>query len=273
MSDGNKITADHVRLALEHRYPQSEYSLFHEFRTSRGYSSHSYIDTLVLGHWLRSKGITSFEIKVDKGDFDKDISDFHNKQGDALEVSNEFYYIAPKGIVDMDRLPAGIGYMEVNKNLGTKVIRPAIKKEIKTWSWSFISSLSYRISEKEKRVSGLHNVIKFLGKDITDSDFSNYVAEKERNIIESQAKAKSREFIDNWLKENAPQHSHAAKQLDEALGSMCGWNASRDVKIKFITRLINTFSHISGNISTLRNSVESLNTLWKEMGKIESEEK
>lgn len=55
--------------------------------------------------------VTAYEIKVNRQDFlqDKAIPDY-------MDFCNEMYVVAPRGVLEVDELPEGCGYIEVSKN-------------------------------------------------------------------------------------------------------------------------------------------------------------
>ncbi len=103
----------------------------------------------------RGNRALSFEIKVSKADYRRDLA-HPEKQRGAVNYSNEFYYVAPVGLIDPDTLPAWAGLMEVTelemhgrKSLQLRKTVAAPVREKFRPSWPFVVSLMRRIASVE----------------------------------------------------------------------------------------------------------------------------
>ena len=80
----------------------------------------------------------SYEIKVSKADFLKDIK-HPDKQRGALTFSDFFYYVAPPGVIPVKLLPAYAGLIEIDPVFGSgyDIIKKAYRREkcSPTWKW------------------------------------------------------------------------------------------------------------------------------------------
>lgn len=81
--------------------------------------------------WVMSKSwskpkVTVYEIKVSRGDFLQD-----DKWQNYLKFGNEFYFVAPTGVIDKDELPGHVGLMVTSKN-GTRLYikRKAVFRDV-----------------------------------------------------------------------------------------------------------------------------------------------
>ncbi len=90
-----------------------------------------YGSSLRLDAWAMIKSWASpsfigYEIKVSRGDFLQD-----EKWTNYLDYCTQFYFVAPKGVVDIGELPAGIGLIQV-ASTGTRLYtkRKATPKQI-----------------------------------------------------------------------------------------------------------------------------------------------
>ncbi len=83
--------------------------------------------------------IHSIEIKVSKADFKSEMNNPNKKIG-AVEFSNYYSFAAPKGIIDPDELPNGIGYIEFRGSKG-KFIRTPRLTYLQTPGWDFIAAI------------------------------------------------------------------------------------------------------------------------------------
>lgn len=76
-----------------------------------GWAQRRWIDVAVFQMWA-SKGLkrSAFEIKVNRSDFFRELQNPAKYQW-CIECFHEFWYVAPKDIIQIDELPAGAGFM------------------------------------------------------------------------------------------------------------------------------------------------------------------
>ena len=97
------MNASQVDAALAERYSGDGWAKFFQFRPMTSYeASLSAIDLLVVGLWRRQDKIVAHEVKVDRGDFLRDLKKFKIKHQIALRISHEFYYVCPWGMIQRD---------------------------------------------------------------------------------------------------------------------------------------------------------------------------
>jgi len=85
---------------------------------------------------------TAYEVKISRSDFLRDIKKPH-KHRNALLVSNEFYFVAPKGLLRAEEMPIYAGLLEVDDGL-LPYISQALQapwRDTSPPSWRFVSSL------------------------------------------------------------------------------------------------------------------------------------
>ena len=124
-----KITAQDIRAALRKRYSNkrfqsARYIIADEVRVGLGFTywgdnNGRMIDALVIDTYKEYRR-TAFEIKVSRSDFLSDLQD-EDKHGPALALCHDFYWIAPKGMIHPDEIPAGMGLMEVDDKGRTRI--------------------------------------------------------------------------------------------------------------------------------------------------------
>lgn len=128
-----KLTAADVRALLEVRYAMPEWHCDHEL-THRGRR----LDALAFRLWGGGKGyrVLGFEIKTSRGDWRHELTQIE-KSREWAEVVDEFYVVAPAGIVQLDELPRGWGLLEVRKSKlflrahpQSKPVRAELHKEV-----------------------------------------------------------------------------------------------------------------------------------------------
>lgn len=139
----SKITSDQIKALLQHKYPAPEWATFTELATATG-GVCRYIDFFAFNVWRSGQyRRVSFEIKVSASDFKREIK-HPQKRWPAEELSNECYFVAPAGVVDIDLLPKGWGYMLVTEEGDLKTIMKAVHRELSPPPMSFMASLARR---------------------------------------------------------------------------------------------------------------------------------
>ncbi len=108
-------SADIIKRLFE-RYSTEKFQCFSELRLGSGYGFHERrIDFLVIDCApSRGNRITAFEVKISRADFRKDVAN-EKKQRGAKLYSNEFYFIAPKGVIPLNEVPDWAGLQEVTE--------------------------------------------------------------------------------------------------------------------------------------------------------------
>lgn len=102
---------DLVKL-IRKRYEGDAYVVLEQVPDATGSYQTRHIDVAVFSLWP-SKGLTrsAFEIKVARSDFIHELQNAKKHQW-AKDSFHEFWFVAPKGIVQIDELPDGVGLME-----------------------------------------------------------------------------------------------------------------------------------------------------------------
>lgn len=100
----------------------------------------------------------AYEVKVSRGDFLKDIKD-PLKHRPALRFSNEFFFVAPEGMIKAKELPLFAGLLEVKQikdgpHEGKDYIaRPTVSapwRETVPPNWRFVVSLVRSVQKQER---------------------------------------------------------------------------------------------------------------------------
>jgi len=127
---------------LRNRYGHEAYVVFEQVADCTGAAYQSWIDAVVIGLWP-SKGLmrSAFEIKVSRNDYLREIQN-PRKNAWARECFHEFWYVAPKGVINTpDELPEGCGWMAPHgKTL--KIVKAARRLENPTIDDSLVASLA-----------------------------------------------------------------------------------------------------------------------------------
>lgn len=160
------ITASTIKtlLRLRHSEPLGAWAFFDEFIPGTGTapSASSRIDGWAINVWPSGGFVTiAYEIKISRGDFLRELKD-PRKRDWALTFSDEFYFVAPYGLIDRAELPADCGLVEVSKvgargmyvigeqryNMRVKV-KPAPRQKRPAPSWALLASVARRACRAE----------------------------------------------------------------------------------------------------------------------------
>jgi hypothetical protein len=199
MSDNKKMTADDIVKAIHLKHSCKtdqgtiEWVVFDEFRTG---SRYRYIDVLAVNCW-KSYGnvsIVAYEIKISKADFKKDLDNFEKKQGETFKHSTEFYYVCPHGMILPDEVPEQCGLYWVNSAMQLRNKKRATIRSMPNVPPSMFKSF---MSRKAKFFLKPEFPMKMMNKNITQEEFSSYVAQELENrrwhLIEKEVEKKVKE--------------------------------------------------------------------------------
>jgi hypothetical protein len=133
-----------IKKALQKKYQEknARYIYFDECPVGTGWRGTNYMDAFVIAAWPsdQNKRI-AFEIKISKSDF---LNEFKkpNKRRPALFFSNEFYFVAPYGLLKPEEIPSDCGLMEFDpesKDIKIKITAP-FRESIRP-NWNFVGAL------------------------------------------------------------------------------------------------------------------------------------
>jgi len=146
-----------VLKALSDMHSPKEWAFFEELRIGGGYGKDSEprIDAWAI-HYYPSKRNTvrSYEIKVSRSDFFHEIRT-PRKRRHALRLSNEYYFVVPKGLVGIEEVPPECGLMEVYEmsensyQVQTKIKAPY--RDTIPPTWLFLASVCRRLDRLRLR--------------------------------------------------------------------------------------------------------------------------
>lgn len=218
------LTAKDIVYLLALRYPEPQFAFVREFRTRTGAAGperQSSIDAVAVGLWEADQHIYAFEIKVDRGDFLRDIKEFHVKQGEALALSTQFYFIAPVKVIGKEEVPEEAGLMEVTEDRRIRITKIAPARNITghTVSAGVFRSMARKASGAEEAPSPLPRpVLKYLGKEISAEAFLKLVeAGVEEGVhknLDYRIRKEARAMRDEMIAEVA-EHAEAVKNYRE----------------------------------------------------------
>ena len=146
------ISVHDIHRALRKRYMPPEWVYLEEVRMGTGFGAyhltghpHSLsrsqrIDGLAINTYQSKKyRRIAFEIKIARSDFLKEVNS-PDKRIAAQVVSNQFYFVAPEGIIKPDEVPDGCGLLQVRGDfVGGSVQAPW--EEAAEWHPSLVASV------------------------------------------------------------------------------------------------------------------------------------
>jgi len=158
------IDSDILLKELEKLHPAERgWLFFHELRMGTGYNHYveKRIDAWAINAWpsvcaiqhtkTRKKRIRApylrraFEIKINQSDVLKELRD-PDKRWMAYAISHEFYFVAPKGLIDPQLLSNGDGLMEWDGSELKTIKQPRVREGMPP-RWSFVAAIARRVHE------------------------------------------------------------------------------------------------------------------------------
>lgn len=192
------MNAEEVKYFLRLRYSKT-WVLYEEFRPFTGFAGNvNQIDAIAIGLYEKNAKIISFEIKTDRGDFLKDVSQFMHKHRFALEISNEFYYVCPWGLIDKSELPDIAGLLYVNKahKLQTKKVPMLRTKD--DIPLCYVQAI---LQNSTKRIDYTKIPVQYLGRNWTQKDFMGEINKKIEEKLKQRFEWEIKEQVKKRLKE------------------------------------------------------------------------
>jgi len=189
----------------KNRRKRSEWALFFELRNGTGRKKKSerktdpsrYIDALAINLWPSKKHRrVAYEIKVSRADFLKEIKSPKKREW-AEEISHQFYFVAPQGLIKKEEVPQGCGLLEVIDDELSETLRASIRK-VRDFSMTEICAMA-RLAMNRELITDFK--FKYAGTEITQSDLdeltknnlSSYMKRKIKNEVAAQVKAALKE--------------------------------------------------------------------------------
>lgn len=90
----------------------------------------------------------AYEIKSSRADFRREIKEPRKRRA-ALRVSNEFYFVAPIGIIPVAEVPLECGLIEVYDDGGITITVKAPYRDSMPSSWHFFAAFARRLLKLE----------------------------------------------------------------------------------------------------------------------------
>lgn len=127
-------TADRLKAAVRFRHFKQTVVVVDELRLACGMDAQRTIDHFVISADTRyGCGTNAYEVKISRSDFLRDLKQPLKHRGFRL-IADQFWYVAPPGVIKPDEVPDWAGLLEPTTGMGHE--RPAGMFEGKV-NWQF----------------------------------------------------------------------------------------------------------------------------------------
>jgi hypothetical protein len=145
-------TASDLLNVIELRHPTPEWVFIRELRIGTGWvrnykkGSGEYIDAFALNCYPSKKMVrVAYEVKISRGDFLAELKN-PDKREPFLRFSNQFYFVAPVGLIKPDEVPDECGLIEIHGDSFSKIEKKAFWRATEKPTWGFIASIARNLS-------------------------------------------------------------------------------------------------------------------------------
>ncbi|KKL54342.1 hypothetical protein LCGC14_2266380 [marine sediment metagenome] len=144
-------TASDLLNVIEMRHPTPEWVFIRELRIGTGWvrqvkGEGEYIDGFALNCYPSKKYVkVAYEVKISRGDFLAELKN-PDKREPFLRFSNQFFFVAPVGLINPEEVPEECGLIEIHGDSFAKVKVKAIWRACEKPTWSFMASLARNLS-------------------------------------------------------------------------------------------------------------------------------
>ena len=152
-----KITSSEIVELLNQKYPPPQWAFFEELRVGTGYKNRKEgknpeqrMDAWAINCYPSKQFATiAFEVKVSRSDYLHEIAN-PDKRKQAIQLSNEFYFVVPSGLVSAEEVPGECGLMVVCDKV-IKVIKKPVINPDPLLDWQFVASIARRGGQASER--------------------------------------------------------------------------------------------------------------------------
>ncbi len=143
----DKIISGKMLNALKNKYALDEWAFIEEVSVSTGYTPQR-IDGYAINCWPMNKYRTiAFEIKASRGDFLSEIKK-PAKRLQGMAISNQFYFVAPWGMIKKDEIPEDCGLLEYRDPSDLITTKRAPITDADPPSWWLLASIARRYARE-----------------------------------------------------------------------------------------------------------------------------
>ena len=157
MASKSTLKTDQVMHALSLSHDPKEWGFFEELRIGTGYGKdkEQRLDAWAIHYFPSKQNVTrSYELKSSRTDFLKELATPIKRRA-SLRLSNEMYFVTPKGLCKIEEIPVECGLIEVDDTGKMAVVIPAPFRNIMPPTMSFIASICRRYDKERAQLIGL----------------------------------------------------------------------------------------------------------------------
>jgi hypothetical protein len=147
---GGRMTSEQLWLALERRYPKSEYALLSEVRNNTGNSAAvRTADAIALSLWpSRGLVLNGFEFKAYRGDWKREKDNPQKAEAIAQFCDYWWLVVTQDSVAPVEEIPETWGLLAPDAG-GDKlvVVKPAVKMKPLPWSRAFMAAVLRNVSD------------------------------------------------------------------------------------------------------------------------------
>lgn len=151
--------------ALRRRHPEKEWAFFEELRAGTGWGNTRWgaedkvpsnpeqrFDAWAINLYPSKNFLRiAYEIKVSRSDFLREMK-HPEKRTQALQLSNQFYFVAPIGLIKPGELPPEAGLIEVKDEWESRLkVRAPLRPDAGP-TWQFFAAVARRMQSLESRI-------------------------------------------------------------------------------------------------------------------------
>jgi hypothetical protein len=138
--------------ALRGRFGSPAYALLEQVANGVGFKANRWADAVAISIWpSRGLSIHGFEIKVSRGDWTRELKD-PKKSAEIQGYCDNWWIVAPSGMIEPEELPETWGLIEVDAKLKTKVTVKAPKLKPKPIDRQFLAAIVRRHVESHEAI-------------------------------------------------------------------------------------------------------------------------
>lgn len=238
------MKSEHIKALLNEKYSDGDACLIaFEVNEGTGGFGGRIADAIAFYMWpSKDYKMIGFEIKVSRSDWLNEMKQ-PDKSMALSQFCDEWYLVAPKGVLGIDELPKTWGYMEASdKRLTVKIRAP--QREVVNPDKPFMASLLRSMIRKYQDTSVLEQLIEGA-KEKAEKRFKDlYESRLERANEDSE---RYRSLVDKFYKETGLYLSERnLPDIKEAIQAIRN-EATRNDKIKLIQDRVKTLSILIEN--------------------------
>ncbi len=228
-------TSGDIAALLRARYCSPEWASFGEFANGTGFGRDRSADFVAFNTYPSKGHLTvACEIKVSRSDFARELTS-PAKRAWLEEYFAECWFVAPKGVIRIEELPARWGLMEP-RGEGLRAVRRASQDASKCLKDAVMVSLVRRFAELERQRSDDQSRWgEFLGRRLGTDDLLR-LAEKHCNRVDRRSQVELARRKEEDATRAARRRTLELREatLSRALAKVLGWGATTEQMVDWV---------------------------------------